>query len=76
VADPVEAIPQEAGIYPIYGVIDLMSGLRALYIDLAPENLDKTKSDRPFSLDLPFGGVPLSFLWGLQQLHAVDLKSS
>ncbi|KQC15300.1 MAG: hypothetical protein WCY97_02380 [Methanothrix sp.] len=41
VADPVQTgftIPQAAGIYPIYGVIDSTEGLKALYIDLAPED--------------------------------------
>ncbi len=41
VADPVQSgfmIPQTAGIYPIYGVIDSTEGLKALYIDLAPED--------------------------------------
>lgn len=41
VADPVQGgftIPQVAGIYPIYGVVDPMEGLKALYIDLTPED--------------------------------------
>lgn len=41
VADPVQSgflIPQEAGIYPIYGVVDPTEGLKALYIDLTPED--------------------------------------
>lgn len=43
VADPIKAgftIPQAAGIYPIYGVIDPTVGLKALYIDLTPEDLE------------------------------------
>jgi hypothetical protein len=41
VADPVQngfTIPQAAGIYPIYGVVDPTDGLKALYIDLTPED--------------------------------------
>jgi len=41
VADSIQAgftIPQAAGIYPIYGVIDPTVGLKALYIDLTPED--------------------------------------
>jgi len=41
VADPVQngfTIPQAAGIYPIYGVVDPTDGLKALYIDLSPED--------------------------------------
>ncbi|HOO53719.1 MAG TPA: hypothetical protein PLM24_07860 [Methanothrix sp.] len=41
VADPLLdgfTIPQETGIYPIYGVVDSTVGLKALYIDLTPED--------------------------------------
>ena len=41
VADPIQngfTIPQVAGIYPIYGVVDPTEGLKALYIDLTPED--------------------------------------
>jgi hypothetical protein len=40
-ADPAQAgftIPQAAGIYPIYGIVDPTDGLKALYIDLTPED--------------------------------------
>lgn len=41
VADPIEGgftIPQLAGTYPIYGVVDEKAGIKALYIDLIPED--------------------------------------
>ena len=41
VTDPIQngfTIPQAVGIYPIYGVIDSTEGLKALYIDLTPED--------------------------------------
>ncbi|MGC9514800.1 hypothetical protein [Methanocrinis sp.] len=41
VTDPVQsgfAISQATGIYPIYCVIDSANGLKALYIDLPPED--------------------------------------
>jgi hypothetical protein len=41
VADPVEGgftISQLAGTYPIYGIVDEEEGLKALYIDLAPDD--------------------------------------
>ncbi|MGB3944005.1 MAG: hypothetical protein WBK88_04350 [Methanothrix sp.] len=41
VADPVEGgftIPQLAGTYPIYGIVDEKAGLKALYIDLTPDD--------------------------------------
>jgi hypothetical protein len=41
VADPLQAgftIPQAAGLYPIYGIVDPTDGLKALYIDLTPED--------------------------------------
>jgi hypothetical protein len=41
VADPVEGgftIPQVVGTYPIYGIVDPTAGLKALYIDLTPED--------------------------------------
>ncbi|MDF0590442.1 hypothetical protein P0O15_04540 [Methanotrichaceae archaeon Mx] len=40
VADSIEGgftIPQRAGTYPIYGIVDEEEGLKALYIDLAAD---------------------------------------